>query len=134
MVKCGHINTRLVTAVVRQVGGWENFKEIAKDVSEHGANAGFSGFTYYTDTLKFYRNNQKEIRELVAHTASDLGEDPVMMVNNFNCLVGRTNTNAVGKTLYGTKANHDTNVANALAWYALEEVSRAYVDYEEAAV
>ena len=36
-----HINESLVRAVVRQSGGWEDFKEKALDVANHGAYAGF---------------------------------------------------------------------------------------------
>ena len=118
---------RVVKAVISKLGGWECFKETAADVANHGADAGFSGFTYYSDTCAFYANHQTDIMTMVEEMADQLDEGSVEMVRNFNCL-GKDNYTAeeVGKTMYGSKAKHHTQVANALAWFALEEVCRAY--------
>ena len=40
------MNTELIKAVIRQLGG----KEALEDVYNHGADGGFSGFTYYSET------------------------------------------------------------------------------------
>jgi len=121
---------RVVKAVIHKIGGWDCFKETAADVANHGADSGFSGFTYYSDTCAFYENHQTDIVKMVGDMAEQLGDEgAVEMVRGFNCL-GKDSYSAeeVGKTLYGSKAKHDTQVANALAWFALEEVCRAYVN------
>lgn len=120
----GEILTR---AVVRQIGGWESFKENAKDVTEHGASGGFSGFIYYTDTCKFYKDHKEEIYSLLHSFAGDLGQEVIGLVKGFACLRG-SSEEEIGATLYGSSQKHDTSVANALAWFALEEVARFYVD------
>jgi hypothetical protein len=120
---------RVVKAVINKLGGWECFKETAKDVAEHGADSGFSGFTYYADTCAFYANHQTgEIVKMVTEMAEELGEGAIEMVRNFNCLGKEYSDEEVGQTLYGSKAKHNTQVANALAWFALEEVCRAFVN------
>lgn len=116
----------LVRQVVRQIGGWDSFKEHARDVSMYGASGGFSGFIYYTDTCRFYAVNRDAILEAVRDMCDDLGEEPIQFVRSFNCL--DATESEVGLTLYGSKKQHDTQVANALAWFALEEVARSFED------
>ena len=118
----------LIRQVVRQIGGWDSFKEHARDVSMYGANCGFAGFIYYTDTCRFYAVNRDAILEAVRDMCDGLGEEPIQFVRSFNCL--DATESEVGLTLYGSKKQHDTQVANALAWFALEEVARAFDDLE----
>jgi len=144
------IDPTLVRAVVRQLGD----KTYLEDVHNHGADAGYSGFTYYSDTVKFFKAHRKAITALVESMANDLGESPVDMVAGFQCLGGReiqkaVNENrfrehlhesakqkvineyapSVSRCLYGGRlTDEDTTVANALAWFALEEVARAFCD------
>lgn len=126
-----HINEKLIRAVVRQVGGWTNFQDYAADVVNHGASAGFVGFTYYTDTCKFYAKNRALIVELAKNMASEFGQNVVQMVKGFRCLQlddGNTWTDEIGATIYGNRPQQVTEVANALSWFALEEVCRAFYD------
>ena len=118
----------LIRQVVRQIGGWDSFKEHARDVSMYGAAAGFAGFIYYIDTCRFYAVNRDAILEAVRDMCDGLGEEPIQFVRSFNCL--DATESEVGLTLYGSKKQHDTQVANALAWFALEEVARAFDDLE----
>ena len=116
----------LVRQVVRQIGGWDSFKEHARDVSMYGASGGFAGFIYYTDTCRFYAVNRDAILEAVRDMCDGLGEEPIQFIRSFNCL--DATESEVGLTLYGSKKQHDTQVANALAWFALEEVARSFED------
>ena len=138
------IDAGLIRAVVRQIGDKKNLN----DVYNHGANAGYPGFTYYNDTVKFFKNHRKAIVAMVENMADDLGEAPIDMVANFNCLAGRQLRGngtyghdtehskavrelypSVSRCLYGGRmTDDDTTVANALAWFALEEVARAFCD------
>ena len=116
----------LIRQVVRQIGGWDSFKEHAHDVERYCASGGFSGFIYYTDTCRFYAVNRAAILEAVRDMCDGLGEEPIQFVRSFNCL--DATESEVGLTLYGSKKQHDTQVANALAWFALEEVARSFED------
>jgi len=137
------IPARLVRAVILQTG-----KENLRDIAEHGVNGGFSGFIYHSDTVAFFKRNRREIAELVNSMAEDLGENPVEMVCGFGCLAGFAkredhdyNGNmttprrkklaeyqpSVSRCLYGGRlTEEDTQAANALAWFAAEEVARAF--------
>ena len=116
----------LTRAVVRQIGGWEEFKERAQDICSHGADGGYSGFIYYSDTVKFYEDHKAEIYSLVHNTSQEFGdESAIAFVKNFACLKESTEEE-IGKTLYGGEV--DTFVANALAWFALESVSYDYAN------
>ena len=123
-----NIDSSLVRAVVKQIGGWDSFKDTASDVSNHGASCGYCGFTYYTETCAFYAKNRGAILALLNDLSESIGEDILTLVQNFGCLGKDYTLDEIGKTIYGNKNQHETNVANALAWFALEEVCRAYAD------
>ena len=124
-----NIDASLIRAVVRQIGGWEDFANRAESVTNNGAAGGVEGFISYYETCAFYAKNRALILELVKDMADSLGEGVLEMVQNFNCLGKDFSLDEIGETLYGNKNKHQTQVANALAWFALEEVSRAYDDF-----
>ncbi len=122
-----NISDRLIRAVVRQVGGWDSFKELAEDVTNHGAGGGFSGFIYYTDTIAFTKRAKTLILELAEDQARDCGYDSVYsMIAGFNCLDMRPDE--VAEAVHNARSDDRSTAYNALAWYALEEVCRSYVD------
>ena len=128
--KNSNIDAGLIRAVVRQSGGWQSFQEMAPDITNHGINGGFSGWIYYTETCQFYAKNQGAIVALVERQYIEYGCSPIDLVSSFRCLDADDKQN-VGKTIYGNKRQHDTQVANALAWFAAEEVARSFVEWSE---
>jgi len=125
LIESTNIPETLVRAAVRQMGGWESFKERAPDITRHGISGGFHGFIYYSDTIAFARRNRKAILELATQQAEDFGSGLVEMIKGFSCM--RDSTEA--EIIEGLAGNTDeTQVPNALAWYAGEEVARAYCD------
>lgn len=127
-----HINAALIRAVVKQCGGFDSFKELSHDVCNHGADGGFRGFIYYTETCEFFRLNREHIKLALCNMADDLGESMIDMVRGFNCL-GKDDYSVddVALTLFADKRHENTQVANACAWFALEEVARSYCDLSE---
>jgi hypothetical protein len=121
------IPPKLIRAVVRQLGG----KESLEDIARHGIDGGFHGFIYYTDTVPFFKRNRAEIVQLVKSMADDLGEPVIDMIAGFRCLTDDAETrDSIGRCLYGARLTEDdTEVANALSWFAGEEVARAFTDY-----
>lgn len=130
-IAASHLDSALIKAVVKQSGGWASFQEDAQSIAQHGVDGGFHGWTYYSDTLAFYAKNQALVRNLAKSMADEFGQDTIAMIAGFNCLRNDSTHEEIGETLYGKKAQHDTTVANALAWFACEEVSRAYSDLLE---
>lgn len=119
-----HIDSKLIRAVIRQNGGWSNFKSIAYDVYDHGANSGFSGFIYYDDTVKFTKNNKQLIIQCLFDLNLDLygNKNYIETLLYFNCLKGFTPIEILDG-LNNPKSDYRFLVFNALAWFALEEVS-----------
>lgn len=122
------ISPRLIRSVARTVG-----KDYLPDLARHGADGGFPGITYYRDTVAFFKRNRSAIVALVEDMASDLGEGPVDLVAGFRCLGGGRESRdrdlmaSVSRCLYGGRLrDEDTHVANALTWFACEEVARAF--------
>lgn len=131
------ISEKLIRAVVKQIGGMESARESFEDIRNHGIDGGFHGFIYHyqqdgSGTVDFFKRNRKAIVELVERIAEDLGEEPVTMVTRFRCLDKDPETKrSIGRCLYGGRVTEeDTQVANALAWFAGEEVARAFEEEE----
>ena len=129
------IPASLVRAVVKNMNGWDSFKESAQDVVDHGAVCGFGNFIYYTDTVAFTAKNRKAIAAYAAEQSTEIGyKDEIEMILSFNCLQHDDLTSSdMARALYGrlTDDNKKTTIHNILAWYALEEVARAYCDLVE---
>jgi len=118
---------RLINAVKKQLGGdKEENKSMIQNVANHGADAGWPGFTYYRDTVSFYDKHKKDIVAIAEEMAEELGENVLDMIKSFNCLHNEYTTSEIAKVLYGRKNDSDeyTQIANAMAWFALEEVAR----------
>lgn len=112
----------IVRGAIRRIG-----KDSIQDVVNHGADTGYSGFTYYKDTCEFYRKHRNGINQWVKEMAQELGEDSVSMVANFGCLKGSEWREEIGQCLYGAKLTEETTIIeNALAWFALEESCRLF--------
>ena len=119
-----NIPAGLVRAVVKQSGGWESFCESAPDIANHGIGGGFHGFIYYADTVKFTKANRANIAKLAEAQAADFGQGVLEMIQGFNCLGKEFGTGEIARCLYGR--GDDSQIMNALAWYAGEEVCREY--------
>ena len=125
-VKQSTVPAKLIRAVVRQVGCWEDFQQIAKDVVNLGGY-GYKGFIYYDDTVAFTKRNKRAILEFAADQDSEIESvGLVKFVAGFNC-VDET-LDDIARALYAGRGDAFQEVYNALAWYVLEEVCRSYVD------
>ena len=123
------ISEKLIRSTIRQIGD----REKLADVCSWGADAGFSGFTYYSNTISFFKRNRSEIIDLVKSLSADLDMgSPLDLVAGFRFFNGadkREIEPSVARVLYGGRiTDDDTLVCNALAWFALEEVARAMCD------
>ena len=119
------VNERLKNAVIEQLGGDDESIEYAKDTIQNcGASGGVGGFIYYSETTEFARNNMDDIYSLLKDQASEFGYDCVFeMVAKFNCLKDhKYSPHEIADVIYNKASEDDeTQILNALAWYALEE-------------
>lgn len=133
-IKNSHLNEKLINAVIAQFGGWESFKESAENVTNHGIDGGFSGFIYYSETHHFAIKNRALIVALLEDEADQLGEDAISMVSNFGLFrqskMDADDKKDLYKFLGGGKCEQGT-ITNIMAWFAAEEVCRAYVYFLE---
>jgi hypothetical protein len=132
----------LASAVHSQLGRppVSELLDTLRDVSGHGADSGFPGFTYYTDTVSFAKRHRVTILESLREFASDMGDrDPVALVLGFRCVKqAEVSPEAVWFALYGSldpywipqgvSENDVDAVLNGLAWYALESVAHIVSD------
>jgi len=128
-IEKSHLDADLIRAVVRQSGGWNSFKEMAEDIANHGVDGGFHGWIYYTDTVAFTQRNKATIMAAAKAMADDLGESTYGMIACFNCL--KMQSDEVAEAIHNPRSDDRTQVFNALAWFAAEEVARSFVDCNE---
>lgn len=134
LIASSSVPASLIRAVVRQMGGWETFTNYAPDITRHGINGGFVGFTYYSDTVPFASRNKDAISELASSQAQECGYDSTLtMIRSFGCFKGErlTDGDLMRALCRGKNPEDGPNILNGLAWYAAEEVARAYCDLTE---
>lgn len=120
----------LAAAVIEQMGGFETFATDAPSIAAHGAMGGWSGFTYYSDTVPFTVRHLRTLREYGREMADSIGADGFYsLVAGFNCL--DLTTDEVADALHDADHDSHTGVMNALAWFALEEAARMYDDRQD---
>jgi len=110
----------LTEAVIRRIGGPRSEAvQTLGDVANHGADAGFSGFTYYRETSSFFKRHRALILEALKEDADSFGESIDKMMRGWKCL------RDVPEPLLALsrKSDDTTTVENALAWYALERAA-----------
>ncbi len=99
------------------------------DVVNHGADSGFAGFTYYSETHKFAIKHRNNIVKLLEDMSDQLGEDTVSMVGNFgvfrNSPMDQEDKKDLYKYLGGGRPDQGA-ITNVMAWFALEEVCRMF--------
>jgi len=119
---------KLINAVIRQLGG----VDYLEDIRNYGMSGGFTGFIYYSETVKFAHANRHQIVELLEYSADQLGEDIVNMVSNFGIFRKNPMDSEDKKDLYrflsGVKCK-ETTIPNIMAWFAAEEVARMFDNY-----
>ena len=128
------MNTKLINAVKRQLGEKDN-PALFSDIAEHGADAGFTGFMYHTETEAFYSKNRYLIIKQAKEDQESIGDSSLIhFISAFPCLrrflwQGQNNLEErIAKTLF--TADIDAEVASALACHALEAVSQ-YITADE---
>ena len=126
--------TSLDRRVLRQLGGGSDAVESAKDAARHGADGGFNGFCYYTEAAAFFRRNRSAILALLSDSASDMGETSSATLAGFMVFmrVHRDQRITDPMAVLANPSHEDYDmVANALAWFALEECGRKLLSEEE---
>ena len=105
--------TDLTRAVIEQFRSADDFLESARDIADHGADAGWSGFISYHDTMRFYDANEGIIWDALEEDANECGEAILQFIAKFR------------------DAHQITDLAsfkNILAWYSLERAANEIVD------
>lgn len=118
----------LINAVLDRIG-YKEYKGIVQDVNNSGAYAGYSGFTYYSETHAFTIRYRKYIIMLLENTAEQMGQSIEEMVAGFGvfsrCKMDLQERRDLYKLLGGGKPSQGT-ITNVMAWFALEEVCRMF--------
>ena len=94
----------------------ENLKDSANDISNNGADAGFSHITYYSDTTILFDRYENYILEKLKETAECIGCDSTTeLLQTFNrqdMLDG-----------FFDNLEHDDQSKQLLVWFVCEEYS-----------
>ena len=125
-------NPNLTRAVIKQFGRWTDWQASADDIANYGADAGVSGFIYHDDTVAFYDENYGNIHALAREMMDDLGESLSLsaFIASFSC-VDLEAYEIEDAMIFEGKNDDYITVANALAWFALEQTAREFVAQTE---
>ena len=128
------MNKQIFDMVIEQFGDEEYFKECAADIVNHGADSGFSGFIYYSDTVPFGEKLRTYIKPYMVDMAAEFGLDGVYsLMATFKCC-NDLNADQVADAWASAEDDNHIQVMNCLAWFALEETARFITDHEVPAV
>lgn len=90
----------------------KNMKDYAKDIANHGADAGYPHISYTSDCVKLYNKFEEEIYEALNQDAEEFGYDSVdAFVSTFR-----------RKDMLATPDQRK----NLLVWYMVEREARGY--------
>ena len=122
--------TELQQRVIEQLSGESELNEdnisTLKDVASYGADAGFVGFTYYSDTCKFFDDNKDLIIGQLLEDRVNIGYSSLTeMLSSFKCFKDIDTYNIEAFLINSDDESNDeqTTLKNGLAWYALETVA-----------
>lgn len=86
------------------------------DMCRHGANVGWHGLIYYSETTKLYQQYKDEIWEMLYEDAESFGMSPIELINNFQTAKSVTNAD---------------QFENLLIWYGAEKIAYDTVENNE---
>lgn len=95
-------------------GGGDEARDTMRDLARHGADSGFPGITYYSDTVAMYDRHEEEIWRALTEDAEEFGFD------NVPAFIGSFNGAA--------QADDETRFKNLLCWYMAERIAREFDD------
>lgn len=129
IAKSGHAD--LAAAVIEWSGGWEEFQQIAEDVVNNGADRGFAGWIYYSETSKFAKANRDGIRNLLRECANNLGQTAIGLAMGFK-YNDEFSEDEIADTIYGNANSEFSHyIENSLSWFALEQMAWSFVNIQE---
>lgn len=79
---------------------FEDFKNHISDVCRYGCVSGVSGYIYYSETSRFFKEHADEIRGLVITRAEEYGESCLEMVHGFESLKDYS-IDEIGRAIFG---------------------------------
>jgi hypothetical protein len=119
-------------------GSGDILKELSAELvncAEYGADINISGFISYNETVPFFKENRTAIASHIERTAEESGTDIFSLVQSFGVFRNseKPTPSEIGKALWDSSQTYpDLKILyNVFAWYALEEVSRAWYSYLE---
>lgn len=123
--------TELQQRVLEQLSGKSELNEdnasTLEDVANNGADAGFVGFSNYSDTCKFFDDNKGLIMEQLLEDRVSVGYSSLIeMLSSFKCF---KDVDIYKIIAFLVNSDDESNseqrtLKNGLAWYALETVAQ----------
>ena len=116
----------LIRALVNFHGGWDRFKEIAKDTCNHGA-AGGQSFCGYVESTVFFKANRKDIKQWLKDLASDFDQSTAEMVRCWGTLSDYT-IDEISEAVYALEGDAVGPVCETIGWALAEQLSGEVVE------
>jgi hypothetical protein len=128
VIEDSSLDATLIRSLVRSHGGWKEFKSIASDISNYGANTGIS-FVYYADTNKAFRANSKALRSWISDLAKECYDLGVLEMLQGWRGIGKIYTiDEIGSALYTGKGDAVDAVYSTIIYAAVEDLANRIVN------
>ena len=111
----------------------QSISSVFINCAKKGAGVGFTGFTDFSDTVKFFKSHQRDIAAHLVNKANLFDLDVLYMIKDFSALkYDYYCLGDIGEALWDKDyiSAHDY-IYNALSWYVLEEISCTWHNYLE---
>ena len=126
------MNNQLQNNIIEQLGynldgsDADDLMTYLGDVNNSGADAGYNGFTYYTETEKFFDDNRNEILSTLVDISDEMGTNVMESLASFRYL--KDMERSIENFLLGLECDEadEVTIKNSLAWFALEEFAATY--------
>lgn len=126
VIETSAIPTTVIRSLVRWHGGWSEFKAIANDAANHGANTGIS-FIDCTDTTAFFRKNAPAIKAWLTDLTDCYDCDSMaVMVKDWG--LGAYKVEEINAALYTGKGDAVDSTFQQICFALVEQLANDVVD------
>jgi hypothetical protein len=122
----------------RKNGALESLKRLSSclvDCAKHGAACGIHGFTMYYETVKFFRENRRDIVRNIELAAKTIGKETETMVQGFGVYRGQRppSVSDISRAIRDASRIYGdlTDLYNVFSWFCLEDISNIWYRYSD---
>lgn len=120
------LEASVIRSLVRWHGGWSEFKEIARDISNYGANTGIS-FIYHADMRESFKANAPALKRWVSEMSLDYDKGVLEMLQGWRGIGSIYTLDEIATALYTGRGDAVDSVYSTIIYAAVEDLANTIV-------